>query len=147
MGSLPVTSSRDRLRIVHEARRLLGPNGENWIKGAMRGQRSGTSDLFQNLPGINVEGTPPVTKADCWCVLGSFDQACLNLNYRFQSPQDWGRWARNLGVKLFVDAPSGQVICGWAAYNDRPEHAWAHIDGRLEEFEGSLSKAAKKERG
>lgn len=148
MGSRMVRSWGDRLRIVHEARRLLGHNGENWIKGTMRGQRVGSSELFQKLPGIARDGALPITKADCWCVLGSFDQACLNLNYRLPPPKEWSKWGEELGMILMTfDKEQNALGVGWAVFNDRPEHAWAHIDGRLEEFEGRLSKAARKERG
>lgn len=66
----------EKLEVLLLARKILGPKGENWIKGAWRATAKENLDSYLSiLPGET---------ATCWCLDGAIDEAAYRLGYRDQ---------------------------------------------------------------
>lgn len=83
-----------KIEIIKGAQKLLGPKGENWIKGQWFGKKK--EDF---VPGesvyrwvFNYDEVAP-SDADCWCLLGAMEESAHRLGYISQR-----RKAKTLGA-------------------------------------------------
>lgn len=62
-------SVAEKLAILKGAQKLLGPKGENWIRGHWFGQRTSKAGSRPVAPAV----------ADCWCLLGALEESAYRL--------------------------------------------------------------------
>lgn len=93
-------TTEEKIAVLKLAKKLLGPNGENWIQGTWFGRRVGPGSrrYIQTENGPEALASPAYrwtkglvhmsyqtvqpSQADCWCVLGAMEEAAHRLGYK-----------------------------------------------------------------
>jgi len=77
-------TAEQKIKILERTRKILGPNGDNWIKGTWfaRKEKSFTPGATRRRWGSeeNWSKAPP-SEANCWCLLGAMEEAAHQLGY------------------------------------------------------------------
>lgn len=139
----PDLSVDERIKIIRGAQKLLGANGENWIKGYWFGKRLRLADGDGRRVASYLQ-VPPA-EADCWCLLGALEESAYQLGLSERRAK-----ARVLGAatsikkllrrKLVANKNTLYPTMPIDAYNDSSRTQWKDIKSLMAERIKELKK-------